>query len=218
MSFMGAAMWGVGTAGSLAKGALLGGTARRMAIGGVGGGLYGAMTNDRNDAEGAMGRVARMAFLGAGLGAGSRLLTPSLKNGKLSGMPLGWKAAGSLTGGGIRGAMGVADKAATAVGWSLRHPLAAGGIVGGAYALGEMNRTPYDSPLAHSSLNQPIVWHGDEGRGYNNRISRESAMLDQMNSGVAPMSVSSSGTQMRHQRLQQSTFGLTQGLHSGRHG
>lgn len=211
-----AAMKVAGVAGSAAKTAAFGGTGARMGIGMAIGGLYGIVTNDYNDPEMAMGRVARLALYGGALGAASRLLTPAFKNGKFSGMPLAAKMAGSFAKTAPGMAASLFDNGMTAVGWSLRHPVMAGSIAAGSYAAYQYNKTPYSSSLAQSTVNQAFV--DVDNSGMYNKMNNENEMLQRMSSGVSPMGLSSSGAQLRNQRMLQSTMGLTQGLHSGRHG
>ncbi len=217
MSFLiNSAMRTASAAGTAAKHAFFGGGVTRMAMGVAAGGIYGMATNDRNSTEGGLGHIARSAFFGGMLGGASRLFTPKyLGKGKFSGMPLGMKAMW----GGAKAAPGMAksaiDNGATLAGMALRNPLAAAGIIGGAYALNQDNKTPYSSPLAQSFINQPL--HDDDSDMYN-KMNRENMMIDQMSNGISPMGSQSSGTQLRNQRMLASTVGLTQGLHNGRHG
>jgi hypothetical protein len=198
----------------------MGGTAGRVGLGLAAGGIYGMATNDRNNPNQGMGYVARMALYGGMLGGASRLFTPAVKFGakgaSFSGMPVGLKAMGSM----VRGARSPVQKTlgagATLAGMSLRYPMLAAGVVGGAYAFNQMNKTPYDSSLADSSLNQPLVEADRLNPGV--RAAREQEMLQQMDSSMSPMGQVYSGSAMRNRRLMQSTMGLVQGLNTGRHG
>ncbi len=196
----------------------VGGTMGRMALGGAIGGIYGAATNPYNDPEMGLGRIARLATLGALAGGSTRLFSPAVKFGAngmtSSGMPLGMRALGSLG----KSAPGMTkagiSSGATLAGMAVNNPLTTLGIVGGAYALNQTNKTPYDSEIADSVVNQPVTEYSHP----NNSQSSEEEMLGRMNNGISPMGGMMGGTQIRNQRLMQSTMGLTQGLHRGRHG
>ena len=210
------AMKGGESAFKLGKAGLFGGAATRIGIGAGLGAAYGMATNQYDDGDMAAGGVARAALYGGMLGGATKLFLPTLRNGKFGPMPLGLKAAGGMA----RSLPGMAKTGisggATLAGMALRHPAAAVGLGVGAYSLNEYNKTPYGSPLSQSSVNQAFV-SNETGPTYN-KINRENAMLEHMDSGIMPMGGSMSGTQLRNRRLQQSTYGLTQGLHNGRHG
>lgn len=198
------------------KTALVGGAMSRMALGGIVGAGYSAVTNNYNDTEMALGRIVRGAFLGAAVGGLSRLVTPAWSKGKFSGTPLAFKALWS----GTKRFPGLAASsikyASKGVGFAMKNPTTTLGIIGGGYLLNEINKTPYGSSIANSSINRAFVDNPDTG--INNAILRENTMVGQMNNGVSPMGEIGSGTQIRNQRMLQSTVGLTQSLHSRRHG
>ncbi len=286
----------------------MGGALGRMALGGAIGAGYGALTNQYNDPEMAMGRIARLALYGGLAGGASRLFTPSIRFNKAalhpeagligprlpsgdffssyvgprmsggrffstkpkittSGMPSGiraMKAVGShffseaINRPGLRavtsakrpligprlasgafttlgpitlkeyqarsyahafgqGLIGQSiAKGGTLLGMSLNYPMLTAGVIGGAYALNQTNKTPYDSHLANSVVNQPV---SDVSRGVTNmKMAREAQMVSQMDNSVAPTGIVGGGTSIRNQRLLESTMGLVQGIHRSRHG
>ena len=106
-------------------------------------------------------------------------------------------------------AVGSASKLAFKTGkFALRHPyMTAGAIGAGAYLATE--KSPYESPSMTGKL---------DGVRLSARFNEEQMAADALNqSGVAPMGGIVSGAAMRNQRLMESTYGLTQGLHRSRH-
>lgn len=198
--------------------AAIGGAAGRFALGAVGAGIYGAATNPYNDPEMAMGRIARMSLLGGLAGASTRLFTPAIKFGPKgmtsSGMPLGARMLGGMARNAPRAAKSAISGGGTLAGMAIRYPMRTAGILGGAYALHQTNKTPYDSEIADSVINQPISAYSNS----NASVTNEEGMIQQMSSGISPMGGVMSGTGIRNQRLMQSTMGLVQGLSRGRHG
>jgi hypothetical protein len=102
-------------------------------------------------------------------------------------------------------AMGsAADLALRAGQFAIRHPYMTLGAIGaGAYLA--TDTSPYESP----SLS---------GVRMNSRFNEEQLAAEALNeSGVASMGGIVSGAAIRNQRLMESTYGLTQGLHRSRH-
>lgn len=189
-----------------------GGAAGRMALGGIVGGLYGAVTNPYNNGNGTAGWIARHAAYGAAIGGLSRLVTPSVRiveeAGKrrlaTSGMPLLFRGAKSAG----KGAGSLASMAMTGAGIAMAHPAATVGVIGGLMALNSFQYDPQSSPIANNRARASVSTIA---------IQNEQNMIDQMNAGIQPAGGMMGGSSLRAQRLYQSTFGLTQGLHAGRH-
>ncbi|RKZ06470.1 hypothetical protein DRQ25_13830 [Candidatus Fermentibacteria bacterium] len=171
-----------------------------------------------------------------GVGVGARAFTPIIApmlervvlGARVGGKKIGGKWVGGTRAGGLwgatkfaarkgvwpaaKGARGpawdmakMATKGAFNVGlFAVRHPYLTMGTIGtGAYLA--TDTSPYDSP----SLS---------GANLKTNFNEEQIAARALNeSGIAPMGGITSGASIRNQRLMESTYGLTQGLHRSRH-
>lgn len=201
--------------------AMTGGAGGRAIIGaGIGGVVGGISAMDSNDPNQQINSVLGGIAAGAIGGASTRLITPAMrwnrpstagmgKLGKMlnsepmtTGMPMGLKA------------LGFGAKTAGKMGWgatkfAFRNPrmtLMAGGMGLGAYAAS--NFLGAESSTIEQDLDDPMASNNPLG---------ENAAMSQMNQGLSPMGSLSTGTSIRASRMQNSTFGLVQGLNRGRH-
>ncbi len=216
MSFIPRMMQAVGGLGTMVTGGAMGRAAIGATLGGVAGGIGAMNSNDPNQQiNSVLGGMAA----GALGGAATRLVTPAInwnrtstagmgKLGKMlaaqpmtTGMPIGLKA------------LGFGGKTAAKAGWgatkfAFRNPrltLATAGAGLGAYAA--------SNALGQSSTIEDDL---DDPMAANNPLGENMAM-SQMNQGLSPMGSLSTGTSIRASRMQNSTFGLVQGLNRGRH-
>lgn len=186
---------------------ITGGIGGRMMLGGGIGAVAGAFgATNYNDSNQQINSILTGAAAGAFAGAATRLITPAIRYGKegamTTGIPIGLKA-------GMKG-LGLAGKTGFgAAKFAIKHPrvtLATAGAGLGAYAASNFIGTQT------STLDQGL----DDPMTSNNPLG-ENAAMSQMNMGLSPMGSMTTGTSIRSSRMQQSTFGLVQGLSRGRH-
>jgi hypothetical protein len=183
-------------------------TASRGIIGSAIGAGVGYATSDANSPTNLMLDTLRGATLGALAGAG----TMAVQKGITRGIPAMFSAQGARTmaagaGGLLRGAKRTATGAGQVGGFMLKYPLATAGVVGGAV-------------LVSNSLNSSPTMSGAK---VNTKYDQQQMALTEMHSGTGAPGAGRIGTAPemmgRFQRAhQQSTAGLVQGLHRGRHG
>lgn len=184
-----------------------GGTLGRMALGGtIGAMVGGARALNSDDPNQQTGSIMTGALLGAMGGAATRLISPAIRYGKsgafTTGMPIGMKP------------LGFAAKMAGKVSWgatkfAFKNPRTTLGIGGG--VLGA-----YVASNTLGSQNSSLSYDMNDYNAPTNTGQEDSAM-SQMNTGLSPMGAMTTGTSVRAGRIHRSTFGLTQGLHRGRH-
>lgn len=191
-----------------------GGALNRALIGGAAGAIYNALTSDYDNPNMTLGSIARGAILGATLGASTRFVTPALKGGRYRPSYLGsmakaygykntartaWSGAKYAYSGGRK----VASAAFSAVKTMAKYPRTTAVLVGTGLAGYSLYQKQFSSP----SL---------EGAGTNLNY-REDEEYSRLSTGIAPMSSGTTGRQIRHRQLMQSTQGLGFGLHNNRH-
>jgi len=146
-------------------------------------------------------RVKSAAF--GAVGAGLFMKAPSVLGGVAS---MAWK------GRGVAGAvgMGAGSMALGAGKFAFNNPLTAMGIAGGIYGATQLNATSVGTSPTMS------------GARVNTAYNQQAIAMDEMTmGGAAGLGMVGTAPQMMnnyHRALQQSTQGLTQGLHRGRHG
>jgi hypothetical protein len=200
-----------GMAGTAIRGigkSAVGGTAGRMALGAGIGATYGVATNPYDNPNMGMGWIAKHALYGGALGGLSRLVTPSMKftaqGVKMSGTPAAFRAIPSAARTAYAGGRG----AATGAGLAMRYPAATVAAGAGIIAAGMYQFDTQTSPTQNNSVSASVS---------NLQLRTDQAMLEQMDSQVAPGNRMTSGSYIRAQQMAQSTQGLVQGLHAGRH-
>lgn len=158
------------------------------------------------------------ALFGIGTAGRGLRLAPKIFSGKMlskvasfsarKGAAAAWgasKMTAKMTPWAVKGAGSLAFKFGN---FALRHPYVTAGAIGAGYYL-TTEGSPYLSPSMSGKL---------EGVRLSSKFNEEQMAADALNeSGVAPMGGIVSGAAVRNQRLMQSTFGLTQGLHRMRH-
>lgn len=192
--------------GGLGK-AITGGIPGRMMIGAGLGGLTGAVgALNSNDPNQQLSGIAKGMAVGATLGAATRLITPAIRYGKegamTTGMPMGLKAAAGIMGTGAKVGLGVGKFAIN----NPRMTLGLAGAGAGMYAANNILGT------TTSSLDYDL----NDDMAPNNPMAEQTAM-SQMNMGISPMGSMNTGTNIRAGRINNSTFGLVQGLNRSRH-
>lgn len=200
-----------GMAGSAIKGigkAAVGGTAGRMALGAGIGATYGAITNPYDNPNMGMGWIAKHALYGGAIGGLSRLATPSMKftaeGVKMSGTPAAFRAIPSAAKTAYKGGRA----GATGVGLAMRYPAVTAGIAATAAVAGMSAFDAQSSPTQNNSVSASVS---------NLQLRTDQAMIEQMDNSVASGGNLTSGSNLRAQQMAQSTHGLVQGLHAGRH-
>ena len=192
-------MWkGSGEAGlSLGK-FLFGGSVRRIGAGATIGGIVGGIRNEDNSSTGMFRSIASGALAGAGIGA---LTTrTSLDVAKAAGKRIASQGTAEWS---YRAAKGIG-----------RHGFSAAGKVG---------RFAWNHPYATTALagagigTVAFVGSGvDNSRMSTNSMSKIAQQSGISSSGFEP-GMGASARQEERQMFMDSTFGLTQGLHRGRH-
>lgn len=221
LNMIGKGFKGVGTPlGKLA----VGGAPGRMFLGGIAGGIAGGITSDRNDPTNRASDIFRGAFLGATLGGASRMFTPGVKftssgmkylpsgiGSAVAGVGMGniARGAGTLVSGTARVARAGGSAILSVAKAAYRNPrlttYGVAGIAGGAMTLNAIDNYRSRSHILENSEMRTSM-------------QQEMNMLDQMNSGLAPMGGLVSGKSVRNRHLMDSTMGLVGGMHRGRHG
>ena len=203
---------------STAKFAWKGGTAGRMALGGAAGGMYGAVAGDYETGTMRLNSMAHGALLGASAGALAGILPrqgAQFAKDFWSKLPAAWAARQRVA----SGAMNLADKSLRAggsiAGFAINHPYATGGILAGAGGAAAMGMSEFNRPFMSPTLS---------GAPVNSDYDQQAIAVANMQSGVLPSGQMGTLPQMApsmmspaKQDFQQSTDGLVQGLHQGRH-
>lgn len=162
----------------------------RALSGGAIGGVYSGIKNDKNDPNQSFSSIAKGALAGAAIGGISKSL-PSLLFRKSNGKNL-------------LGLGKMAGKGGKAVGsFVMNRPLLSIGVAGAGYGVSQLNKGgPDSSPIFDTSMEIKMNGEPDEG---------------EIMPGVAPTGNHQSGVSIRNRQLLNSSYGLTQGLHRGRH-
>lgn len=207
-SLFGAAATGAKFVGQTALGAATHSVGSRVALGAVAGGLYGAMSSDRNSSSGRFNDVIHGAGLGMGFGLAAGI--PGLAVKAAFHAPSFARAA-------VRGAAATVGGVAAEGGiWALNHPKTMIGL-GATAAWLAHDKTPYYSVM------------NDQNVQLRSTLNREADMMSDLQ-GALPRGgagnyegnslVGMPATAIRQQpqrTFMQSTVGLVQGLNSRRH-
>ena len=196
--------------------ALLGNPVGRMITGTIAGGIFGGVTNNDNTNTGKFNDILRGAFIGGGIAASGNLLWSGVKAGAGAASRAGyWGTTKALA----KGAWGVTKNTAKlsylgtktslkAANWALEHPKTVIGGIGagyGMYALSQSGSGVQHNDLSVNGMAQLAMQNNISSTGFN---IGEGASINQAQNSMFENRIN----------LENSTYGLVQGMHRGRHG